>query len=214
MRRPLILSLIVAIPAGIYAAWRPNSIGDVVGSSVALFGVAAPNFWVAVLLILVFGVILRWLPPSGFVRWTEDWVQNLRYMLLPSITLGTGLMAVVMRMTRSGLQEVLRQDYIRTARSKGLLERTILSRHALKNAMIPVVTIVGLQVGRIMGGAVIVEQMFSLPGLGKLIVDAIFLRDYPVAQGGVLVTTLLFVGVNLIVDVAYAYLDPRIRYGA
>jgi peptide/nickel transport system permease protein len=206
------LSLIVAIPVGIYSAWRPGSKGDTLGSSIALFGVAAPNFWVAIILILLFAVKLRLVPPSGFVRWTDDLGENLKLMLLPAITMGTAGMAMTMRMTRSCLLEVLNQDFVRTARAKGLGERSVLVRHALRNAMIPVVTILGLRLGGILGGTVIIEQIFSIPGMGKLTVDAIFGRDYPVVQASVLVITLTFVVANLAVDLVYAYLDPRIRY--
>ena len=161
---------------------------------------------------LFFAVTLRWLPTSGYVDLFEELVPGIRSLVLPAITLGTAMAAVVTRMVRSSLLEVLEQDYIRTARSKGLRERTVVVRHALKNALIPVVTIVGLQTGNLIGGAVITEYVFGIPGVGRLVVDSIFSKDYPMVQGVVLLTALAFVTVNLLVDVLYGYLDPRIRY--
>lgn len=203
---------IVAIPIGIYTAVRPGSIGDFIGNIVALMGVSAPNFWVALLLIVVFAVHLRWLPAGGFVRISDDAVGHIERMILPVITLGTALMAVTMRLTRSSMLEVLNEDYIRTARSKGLPQSRVVAVHALKNALIPVVTTLGLQIGRILGGTVAIELIFSFPGMGKLMLDAIYARDFPIVQGAVLLVTFSFVLINLLVDIAYAYIDPRIRF--
>ena len=203
---------VVAIPIGIYTAVRPGSIGDFIGNIVALMGVSAPNFWVALLLIVVFAVHLRWLPAGGFVRISDDAVGHIERMILPVITLGTALMAVTMRLTRSSMLEVLNEDYIRTARSKGLPQSRVVAVHALKNALIPVVTTLGLQIGRILGGTVAIELIFSFPGMGKLMLDAIYARDFPIVQGAVLLVTFSFVLINLLVDIAYAYIDPRIRF--
>lgn len=206
------LASTVAIPIGIYTAVRPGGIGDFLGNIVALMGVSAPNFWVALLLIVVFAVHLKWLPAGGFVRMSDDPVRHVERMILPVITLSTALMAVTMRLTRSSMLEVLNEDYVRTARSKGLGQRRIVFVHALKNALIPVVTTVGLQIGRILGGTIVIEIIFSFPGMGKLLLDAIFGRDFPVVQASVLLITLAFMGINLLVDLSYALIDPRIRY--
>ena len=204
-------ALIIAIPVGVYAALRPNSLGDLFGTTLAIGGISAPNFWVALLLIYFFAVKLGWLPSNGFTRFSEDAGENLRKMVLPVITLGIALMASVMRMTRSGMLEVMHQDYIRTARAKGAKERRVIFAHAFRNAMLPVLTIIGLQFGALLGGAVVIEQIFSLPGMGRLGLDAIFIRDFPVVQGVVLVITLSYLFVNLLVDLLYGILDPRIR---
>ena len=204
---------IVAIPIGIYTALKPGGVGDFIGNLVALMGVSAPNFWVALLLIVVFAVHLRWLPAGGFTRVSDDPVAHIQRMILPVITLGTALMAVTMRLTRSSMLEALNEDYIRTARSKGLSQRRIVALHAFKNALIPVVTTIGLQIGRILGGTVAIELIFSFPGMGKLMLDAIFARDFPVVQGAVLLITLSFIIINLIMDFTYAFIDPRIRFG-
>jgi len=208
----VLLASIVAIPIGVYSAVRPGGLGDLAGNVIALMGVSAPNFWVALLLILLFAVQLRWLPAGGFVRISDDPVAHVQRMILPVVTLGTALMAVTMRLTRSSMLEVLNEDYIRTARSKGLPPRRIIYVHALKNALIPVVTTVGLQIGRILGGAVVIELIFSFPGMGKLMLDGIFARDFPVVQGAVLLITLSFMIINLLVDITYAFIDPRIRF--
>ncbi len=205
---------VVAIPIGIYTAVRPGGVGDFIGNIVALMGVSAPNFWVALILIVIFAVQLRWLPAGGFARISDDPIRHVERMILPVITLSTALMAVTMRLTRSSMLEVLNEDYVRTARSKGLGQRRIVFVHALKNALIPVVTTVGLQVGRILGGTIVIEVIFSFPGMGKLLLDAIFARDFPVVQGAVLLITLSFMAINLLVDLTYASIDPRIRYAA
>jgi len=207
-----LLALAVALPAGIVSAVRRNSLADVAGTVAALSGVSLPNFWLAILLIFVFSVTLGWLPPLGWVSPVRDPWGGLRSLVLPAVTLGTAMTAVVMRMTRSSLLEVLQLDFVRTARAKGLREGRVLLRHALRNALIPVVTVVGLQAGALLGGAIITETVFALPGVGRLLVDAIFQRDFPLVQGVVLFLALNFLLVNLVVDLAYAVLDPRIRY--
>jgi peptide/nickel transport system permease protein len=207
-----LLALAIALPAGILSAVRRNSAADVAGTLAALSGVSMPNFWLAILLIFLFSVTLGWLPPMGWVSPVRDPWGGLRSLVLPAITLGTAMAAVVMRMTRSSLLEVLQLEFVRTARAKGLGERPVLLRHALRNALIPVVTVVGLQAGALLGGAIITETIFALPGVGRLLVDAIFQRDFPIVQGVVLFLALNFLLVNLLVDLAYAWLDPRIRY--
>ena len=207
-----LLALAVALPAGIVSAARRNSAADVAGTLIALTGISLPNFWLAILLIFLFSVTLGWLPPIGYVSPARDLGGWLRSLCLPAITLGAAMAAIVMRMTRSSLLEVLQLDYVRTARAKGLGERPVLLRHALKNALVPVVTVVGLQAGALLGGAIITETIFALPGVGRLLVDAIFQRDFPIVQGVVLFLALNFLLVNLLVDLAYAWLDPRIRY--
>lgn len=206
------LSLAISLPVGTLSAIRPDSREDMAGTVFTLLGVSMPNFLLALILIFVFAVMLRWLPTSGYLDPFEELVPGISTLVLPAITLGTAMAAVVTRMVRSSLLEALEQDYVRTARSKGLRERTVVVRHALKNALIPVVTIVGLQTGNLIGGAVITEYVFGIPGIGRLVVDSIFSKDYPMVQGVVLLTALAFVTVNLAVDVVYGYLDPRIRY--
>jgi peptide/nickel transport system permease protein len=207
------LSMAIAFPAGIVSATRPESRGDISGTLFALLGVSMPNFLLALTLIFVFAVTLRWLPTSGYVDPFEDPISGIKSLVLPAVTLGTAMAAVVTRMVRSSLLEVLEQDYVRTARAKGLREQLVVLRHALKNALIPVVTIVGLQTGNLIGGAVITEYVFCIPGVGRLVVDSIFSKDYPLVQGVVLLTSLAFILANLAADVVYGYLDPRIRYG-
>jgi peptide/nickel transport system permease protein len=208
----LLLAIVIAIPAGIVSALKPNSKWDIVSSLVAFGGIALPNFWFGILLIYLFAVILRWLPPSGFVPFAEDPVQNLTRMLMPAFTLGLGLSAVLMRQTRSSLLEVLHQDYMTTARAKGLAQKVIVLRHALKNGLIPVVTVLGLQLGLIFGGSVITESIFSIPGIGRWAVDSITTRDFPVVQAVSLVMAIGVLLANLLADIAYAYIDPRIHY--
>jgi peptide/nickel transport system permease protein len=208
----LLVALAIGLPAGILAAVRRNSVVDVAATLVAISGVSLPSFWLAILLILVFSVTLGWLPPLGWVSPGRDLGAWVRSLVLPAVTLGVAIAAVVMRMTRASLLEVLELDYVRTARAKGLAERRIVLGHALRNALIPVVTVIGLQAGALLGGAVITETIFALPGVGRLLVDAIFQRDFPIVQGVVLVLALNFLIVNLLVDLTYAWLDPRIRY--
>jgi len=209
----LLLSVTVAMIVGTLSAVRRNSPLDLLATGFTLAGVSLPNFFLGLLLILVLGLAIRLFPPGGYTALREDVWENVRHLILPAITLATASMAVNMRQVRSSLLETFSQDYMRTARSKGLSETKIVVRHALKNALIPVVTIVGLQVGAIIEGAIVTEQIFSWPGIGKLAVDSINGRDYPVVQAVVLVSALSFMASTLIVDVLYAWLDPRISYG-
>lgn len=207
----LVLSIGIGVVAGVAAAVRPNTVYDYGATLGALAGISTPTFWLGLLLMLAFSYYLGWLPASGRAGpiWTPE---GLKSMVMPAVALGTPSAAIIARLTRSSLLEVLRQDYIRTAFAKGLLHRIVLARHALRNAMIPVVTVVGLRLGGLLGGAVITEQVFAWPGIGALIVTAIGTRDYPVVQGAMLTTSLVFVAVNLAVDLLYALVDPRIRY--
>jgi peptide/nickel transport system permease protein len=207
----LIVALIIGMSAGMLAAIRHNSRVDALSSLLAILGVSTPSFWLAILAVLVFSINLKWLPALGYVDPTTDLGANLKDMLLPSLTLGVILAAVITRMTRASMLDTLFQDYIRTARAKGLGQSVVLLRHALKNALIPIVTLLGLQLGGLLSGAVIIESIFSLPGNGQLLVTSIFNRDFPVVQGVVVVIAIVFIAVNLVVDLIYASLDPRIR---
>jgi peptide/nickel transport system permease protein len=209
----MLISLSVAFPVGIISAARRNSPLDGFGTMFALVGICMPNFLIALLLIFLFGVILRWLPISGYVDPFEEPLAGLRSLTLPAITLGFALAAVITRTLRSSLLEALGEDYVRTARAKGLSEQMVIRQHALKNGLIPVVTVLGLQLGTLIGGAVITEYVFALPGVGRLVVDAVFARDYPLVQGVVLLIAVGFIISNLVVDLVYCWLDPRIRYG-
>jgi len=200
----LVIATMIGVSAGIVSATRRNSVFDNASMVIALVGVAAPVFWMALMLQLLFAVQLRVLPATG--------IGTIQHLVLPSITLGTASAALMARITRSSMLDVLRQDFITTARSKGLHERVIVYKHALKNALIPVVTVLGLQFGILLGGAVLTETVFAWPGVGRLLVDAILRRDYPVVQGTVMLLALLFVLINLVVDIIYAFLDPRIHY--
>jgi peptide/nickel transport system permease protein len=206
------ISLLVATPIGILSAARRNSTLDRFGTSFALFGICMPNFLIALLLIFLFGVTLRWLPISGYVDPMEEPWEGLRSLALPAITLGLALAAVITRTLRSSMLEALSEDYIRTARAKGLSEGAVIRTHALKNALIPVITVLGLQLGTLIGGAVITEYVFALPGVGRLVVDAVFARDYPLVQGVVLLIAVGFILSNLMVDLLYGWIDPRIRH--
>jgi len=207
----LLVAVGIAIPAGVLAAVRRNTVWDVLTSGASLGGVSIPNFWLGIMLILFFSVRLGWLPASGFVPLWESPLANLQRMLMPAFVLGTALAAVLMRQTRNSMIEVMSADYIRTAYSKGLAGRVVVFRHAIRNSLIPVVTILGLQMGALMSGAVVTEQIFVVPGFGRLIVEAVFTRDYPLVQGVVLITASSYVLINLLVDVSYSLLDPRIR---
>ncbi len=209
----MIIALLIAIPVGIVSAVRPNSIEDMVGTVIAMAGVAIPHFWLGILFIYAFAVYWRLLPPSGYVNPFDDFGTNIKLMLMPAFTLGLGLGATVMRQIRSSLIEVMQQEYIVTARAKGLKENVVVTGHALKNALIPVVTVIGLQVGRLFGGAVVTETIFSIPGAGRLAVDSIYFRDFPVVQAVILVMAVAVLLCNLAADVLYAYIDPRIRFG-
>jgi peptide/nickel transport system permease protein len=210
----MLLSLGLALPLGVLSAVRRHTRLDSAVRVLGLVGLSIPNFWLASMMILVVSTQARGvLPTSGFTPPSQDLLGSLRSLLLPSVALAVANMAILMRMTRSSMLEVLRQEYVNTARSKGLVERAVVYRHALRNALIPVATIAGVQVGYLLGGAIIVEQIFALPGVGTLILNGILQRDYPVVQAGVLFVAASFVLVNLAVDVLYAYLDPRIHYG-
>ena len=206
-----ILSTLLAVPLGIVSAIRRNSATDVLARLLALVGLSMPTFWIGVLLILLSSAAFHWLPSLTYTSLTQDPLQNLQQIVMPCITLALPLMGVVMRMTRSSVLEVLEQDYVRTARAKGMAGRRVLLRHALPNAAIPIVTVLGIQLGQLLGGAVIVEQIFGVPGIGTALVSSITQRDYPVVQGAILITGLTFIVVQLLVDMSYSYLDPRIQ---
>ncbi len=208
----IIFSLIVAVPVGILSATRRNSVWDLLATGVTLLGVSIPNFFLGIVLILTLALVARIFPPGGYVPFIQDPGQNLKRLVLPTIALGTASMAVNMRLLRSTLLDALGQEYTRVARAKGLAERNVILQHALKNALIPFVTVVGLQVGAILEGAFITESLFLWPGVGRLAVDSIGGRDYPVVQAIVLLSSLSFLAANLLVDLLYAYLDPRIKY--
>jgi peptide/nickel transport system permease protein len=208
----LTIAVVIGIPAGVIAAYRANSIFDGMAMLTALLGLCIPSFWLSLLLILLFSIKLDWLPVSGYVSPADSvsgWAQHL---ILPSLALGAGLAASISRMTRSAMLDALNQDYVRTARAKGLTERVTLFAHALKNAMLPIITVIGLQLGFLLGGAIVVEEVFSLPGIGRLLIFGISNRDYPLIQGVVMIFAVSFVLINLLVDLMYSVLDPRIRY--
>jgi len=200
----MLITIVAGVSLGIFTAVRRGTRYDVAGTIVAVLGQSLPNFWLGIMLILLFGVALRWLPTSGFSGWTS--------LVLPAITLAAFPMALVARLTRSSMLEILHRDYIRTGRAKGLAEGNVVFRHALRNAAIPVLTVIGLQIGALLGGAVITESVFAWPGMGKLIVDAIFFRDFPVVQTVLILSASVFVVINLAVDLLYTVIDPRIRY--
>ena len=202
----MLLSTIVGVSAGIISAVRRNTVYDYLTLTAAVIGYCTPNFWLALLLILVFSVNLRWLPSLGKQS------LDLKYMILPTLSLSAPLIAIIARLTRAGMLEVINSDYVRTARAKGLAERAVITRHALRNALIPVVTVLGLQLGSLLGGTVVVETIFSWPGIGWLLFSGISQRDYPVVQGVVLFYSVVFMFVTLAVDLGYSYLDPRVRY--
>lgn len=199
----VLIAILMGIPIGIISATKQYSAFDMISMVIALLGVSMPNFWQGMMMILLFSITVRILPSSGY--------GTLNHLIMPAMTIGTSAAAVITRMTRSSMLEVVRQDYIRTARAKGLSERVVINRHALKNALIPIVTVVGLQFGGLLGGAVLTESIFSWPGVGRFMVDAIRTKDYPSVQGGVLMLALTFSIVNLAVDILYAYIDPRIK---
>lgn len=207
----LAVSLTIAIPMGIVSAVKRNSGIDLFSTFFALAGFSMPGFWLGIILIWVFALFLRWLPPSGFVPLLASVPENVRSLILPAITLGTALAALVARQLRSGMLEVLRQDYVRTAQAKGLSGRQVIGKHALKNALISVVTVVGLQLGGLLGNTIITETLFALPGVGRLMIDSIFSRDFFVVQGVILFLAVGYVMANLLVDILYSFLDPRIR---
>jgi peptide/nickel transport system permease protein len=208
----MIFAILVSIPMGIYSSLHRNRVGDYGIMVFSQIGLAVPAFWAGILLILLFAVTLHWLPAGGFQGWLTHPVQAIKSLLLPALSLGFVRAAVLTRMTRSSMLEVLGEDYIRTARSKGLSDRTVVYKHAFRNAIIPVLTIIGLQASDLLAGAIIIENVFHLPGVGRLVFEAIGQRDLPVIQGVVLFIAALIVVMNFLVDVAYRYLDPRIRY--
>ena len=207
----ILIAVAIAIPVGVLSAFRRNTLWDYIANGLSLCGLSVPSFWLGIMLILFFSVRLGWLPASGFVPLFEDPLANLQRMAMPALVLGTALAAVLMRQTRNSMIEVLSADYIRTAYSKGLAASAVIFRHAIRNGLIPVVTILGLQMGALMSGAVVTEQIFVVPGFGRLIVEAVFTRDYPLVQGVVLLTASAYVLINLLVDISYSVLDPRIR---
>ena len=208
----IVIGLIVALPIGIYSAMRQDTAADYVGRSVAIIGLATPNFWLGIMVMIFPAIWWGWSPPMEWIPLTEDPLGNIGVFIIPSLILGTALSAATMRMTRTMVLEVLRQDYIRTAWSKGLKERVVIVRHALKNAFMPILTLVGMQFPILVGGSVIMENIFNLPGLGRLMVMALIERDYPVVSGVNLFFATAVVGINLMIDLIYPYLDPRVRY--
>ncbi|MGD9710839.1 MAG: ABC transporter permease [Thermomicrobiales bacterium] len=207
----MMFAIVLAFPLGILAAIKRGSLIDRAAMGFVSAGLAVPGFWLALTLILIFSVRLQWLPASGYVPFSEDPMENLKRLILPAVTLGTYLAATLMRFLRSDMIEVLAADYVRTARAKGLREKTVIVRHAMKNALIPVMTIAGLEIGALLGGAVIIEQVFGWSGVGWLTVQGIFDRDYPLVQTSVLFVTVGLIGVNLLTDLLYGYMNPRMR---
>jgi peptide/nickel transport system permease protein len=207
----IIIAMAIGIPAGILSAVKRNTAWDYGANALALWGLSTPNFWLGIMLILLFSVTLGWLPASGFVSPFEDLKANLAALIMPAFVLGNAIAAVLMRHTRSAMLQVLSADYVRTARAKGLPERNVVLQHALRNALIPVITLGALEFGTLLSGAVLTEQVFTIPGFGKLIVDAVFNRDYAVVQGVVLFTATAYIVLNLLADMAYMVVDPRMR---
>ena len=207
----LVIAMLIGIPAGVISAYKKGTWVDWIANVVALSGLSVPNFWLGIMLILLVSVKLGWLPASGYQPFTEDPLQSLKVMIMPAFVLGTGIAATLMRHTRSAMLGVLKSDYVRTARAKGLREKTVLVKHALRNALVPVVTVLTLIFGELLGGAVLTEQIFTIPGFGKLVVDAVFNRDYAVVQGIVLCTGIAFIFMNILADAIYRVLNPRMR---
>lgn len=206
------IGLLISVPMGIISGARPHSWLAHVATFFSLVGIALPSFWLGLMLLLTLAVGLRWLPPSGYISPLENPVMGLKFLLMPAVTLGIGLAAPLTRFLRSGMLDVMNADYIRTARAKGLINRLVIFRHALKNAMLSVVTVFGVLLGSLLGGSIITESVFNWPGIGTLLLQAIQQRDYGIVQGVVLFISMIFMIVNLLVDLTYAYLDPRIRY--
>ena len=207
----MIIALIIGVGAGIVSAVKKDSIWDYLANGFALWGISTPNFWLGIMLIFLFSVTLGWVPASGYVRLSEDWRASLASTIMPAFVLGNAIAAILMRHTRSAMLQVLDSDYVRTARAKGLLERSVVLKHAMRNALTPVITLGALEFGTLLSGAVLTEQVFTIPGFGKLIVDAVFNRDYAVVQGVVLVTATTYMALNLLADMAYILVNPRLR---
>jgi peptide/nickel transport system permease protein len=207
----MMIALLIGIPAGIVSAVAKDSAWDYLANIFALWGLSTPNFWLGILMILLFSVSLGWLPASGYVNPSEDLKANLLSMIMPAFVLGNAIAAVLMRHTRSAMLQVLNADYVRTARAKGLKENKVVLKHALRNAIMPIITLGALEFGTLLSGAVLTEQVFSIPGFGKLIVDAVFNRDYAVVQGVVLFTSTVYIVLNLLADMAYFLVNPRLR---
>lgn len=207
----MVLAILFAIPLGVLAAVRRGRGADKASQGISLVGISVPDFWLGIMLILVFALGLGVLPSSGFVPLTEDPVENLRHMLLPALSLAAGLAAVLIRITRAAMLDVLHEDYIRFTRAKGVSEGAVIFKHALRNAAIPIVTVVGLQAGYLLGGAIVIEQVFALPGVGRLVLDSVLQRNYPVVQASVLMVGLMFVLTNVAADLLYTVLNPKLR---
>jgi len=210
----LTLSILIAIPAGVVAAIRPNSLLDRLLMVVSISGAAIPSFFFGILLILLFAVLLGWLPSGGYVNFGDDPITHLKYMALPTVTLGFSAAGLLARLVRSTMLDVLNEDYVRTAYAKGLAQRHVILLHALRNAMIPVMTVIGISLAGMLGGAVVIETVFNIPGMGRLLVQSVTRRDFPVVQGAVLTIAAIEVFVMLVIDVLYVYVDPRVRYGS
>ncbi|MGI8976895.1 MAG: ABC transporter permease [Thermomicrobiales bacterium] len=209
-----LIATAIAIPTGVLAALKRNSFADFVVSFIAFLGVSMPSFWFGIILILIFAVQLGWLPSLGYASIAEEgFVEWIKHLILPSLAIGAGYAAILMRFVRAGLLEAMSSDYIRTARSKGMTEKRVVIAHGLRNSLIPVVTIAGIQVALLLSGTVVIETVFSIRGIGRLLVGAIFDQDYPMVQGAILVVAVIFVFANLFVDILYTLLDPRIKYG-
>jgi peptide/nickel transport system permease protein len=210
----LLIAIVIGVPLGIAAAvWRGRG-PDTAAQGVRLLGISVPDFWLGIMLILLFSLGLGTLPSSGWVPLSEDPVGNLEHVLLPALALGVGFGAVLVRITRAAMLDVLDQDYIRFCRAKGVPERSVIFKHALRNAAIPIITVIGMQAGYLLGGAIVIEQVFSLPGVGRLVLDGVLQRNYPVVQGGVLVVGVMFIVVNLLADVLYTVLNPKLRHSS
>jgi peptide/nickel transport system permease protein len=207
----MLLAVLIGIPLGVLAAARPGSFAALAASGFALSGISVPHFWLGIMLVLAFSVNLNWFPASGYTPFAEDPWRCIMGLVLPAFVLGTGIAGVLMRHTRSAMLQALGSDYIRTARAKGLREQRVVMKHALRNALVPVVTLGAIEFGQLLSGAVLTEQIFSIPGFGKLLVDGVLYRDYAVVQGLVLVSALLFIGASLVADILYFVINPRLR---
>jgi peptide/nickel transport system permease protein len=210
----LLIEILIGVPAGVIAAMKRNSIADRGLMLMSISGAAIPTFFLGILLILIFAVRLDWLPSGGYTPITEDPVEHFKGMILPAFTLGFASAGLLARLVRSSMLDVLREDYVRTAMAKGLQYRQVVSRHALRNALIPAITVIGYSLGGLLGGAVVTETVFTIPGMGRLVVQSIARRDYPLIQGAIMIIAAIYVIVNLVVDILYVYVDPRIRYGS